>query len=356
MQQVMEQGSDNSDKSVSERPAQSVQTIHPLRDQGKRCLLSLHYLNTGDPQIAALIDKVNKVLGRAIPILVMGETGTGKDLLAKAIHNDSPRAKGPFVAVNCASIPEALIESELFGYEEGAFTGARKQGGVGKILQANGGSLFLDEIGDMPLSLQARLLRVLQERVVTPLGSTKVIPINIELICATHRDLRKAIVKGEFREDLYYRLNGMVVRLPPLRERTDLEVVVEKILAAESTDVRYSVSPEIMGLFKKYHWPGNFRQLATLLRTAMVMAGAGHEIRREHLPDDFLDDVEQADAGDARASAGHLLERGANLEEVEVSVIQKALAANGGNVSATARALGVSRNTIYRKIMPQKCS
>ena len=328
-------------------------------EQANRRLSGLRYLNTGDPQIAAMIDKVYKVLGRDIPILVVGETGTGKELLAQAIHNDSPRSKGPFVAVNCASIPETLIESELFGYEDGAFTGARKKGSIGKILQANGGSLFLDEIGDMPLNLQARLLRVLQERVVTPLGSTKSIPVNVELICATNRNLRELIAKGEFREDLYYRMNGLVVKLPPLRERTDLETVIEKILAAESTEVRHTVAPDMMELFKKHNWPGNFRQLTSLLRTAMIMAGDENEIRREHLPDDFLDDIETARTESAGAGASsnrtdHLIASGANLEEIELSAILKALEANGGNVSATAKALGVSRNTIYRKIAPQK--
>lgn len=322
--------------------------------QNARRMSGLRYLNTGDPQVAALIEKVNKVLGRDIPILIMGETGTGKELLAQAIHNDSPRANGPFIAVNCASIPETLIESELFGYEDGAFTGARKKGAVGKILQANGGTLFLDEIGDMPFSLQSRLLRVLQERMVTPLGSTKSITVNVELICATNRNLRDLIIKGEFREDLYYRLNGLVVRLPPLRERTDLDIVVEKILIAESVSGRYTVAPEIMRLFKLHNWPGNFRQLTNLLRTAIVMADEEHEIQHQHLPDDFLEDIEQARVSEQNDNTKWLVSNGANLEQVERSVIEKALASHGGNVSATARALGVSRNTIYRKIPPQK--
>ena len=302
---------------------------------------------------------MQKVLGRDIPILVVGETGTGKELLAQAIHKDSPRANGPFVVVNCASIPETLIESELFGYEDGAFTGARKKGSVGKILQANGGTLFLDEIGDMPLNLQARLLRVLQERMVTPLGSTKSIAVNVELICATNCNLRDMIARGEFRKDLYYRMNGLVVRLPPLRERTDLEPVVEKILAAESSDVRHTVAPEIMDLFKKHSWPGNFRQLTNLLRTAMVMAGDEPEIRREHLPEDFLDEIEitQIECNEVNKSLNyteHGFDGDAKLEKMKLSAIQKALEANHGNVSATAKALGVSRNTIYRKIAPKK--
>lgn len=318
--------------------------------QATRRLSGLRYLNTGDPQIAAVIEKVTKVLGRDIPILVMGETGTGKELLAQAIHNDSPRAKGAFVAVNCASIPETLIESELFGYEEGAFTGARKKGSLGKILQANGGTLFLDEIGDMPLSLQARLLRVLQERMVTPLGSAKSIPVNVELICATNKNLREQIAKGEFREDLYYRLNGLVVKLPPIRERTDLETVINRVLALASNAVAYSVAPDIMQLFKQHNWPGNFRQLTNLLRTAIVMADDCHEIRQEHLPDDFFEDIEFTQNRASVESTSRLVASGSNLEEMEISVIQKSLESHHGNVSATARALGVSRNTIYRKI------
>jgi transcriptional regulator of acetoin/glycerol metabolism len=315
-----------------------------------RRLSGLRYLNTGDPQLAALIDKVNKVLGRDIPILVMGETGTGKELLAQAIHNDSPRAMGPFVAVNCASIPETLIESELFGYEDGAFTGARKKGAIGKLLQANGGTLFLDEIGDMPFGLQARLLRVLQERMVTPLGSGKSIPVNVELICATNHNLRDRIAKGLFREDLYYRLNGLVVKLPPLRERTDLDTVVKKILAAESNGGRYVVSDEVLAMFRRHKWPGNFRQLTNLLRTAVIMADDEHEIGLRHMPDDFLDDIDTASSDAPALQADTLVAGGGRLEDMEHSVIVKSLAAHGGNVSATARALGVSRNTIYRKL------
>ncbi len=311
---------------------------------------SLRYLNTGDPQVATLIAKLDKIIGRDIPILVTGETGTGKELLAQAIHNDSPRANGPFIAVNCASIPETLIESELFGYEDGAFTGARKKGNIGKILQANGGTLFLDEIGDMPLNLQARLLRVLQERMVTPLGSAKSIPVNVALICATHRNLRDLIAKNMFREDLYYRLNGLVVKLPPLRERTDLETVINKLLATEPGAQRYTMSPDIMQLFKQHNWPGNFRQLTNLLRTAMVMAGDDHQIRYEHMPDDFLEDIDNM-PGHATANAmANATPPLSGLQQVTLSAIRKSLDEHGGNVSAAAKALGISRNTIYRKL------
>ncbi|KVT79247.1 Fis family transcriptional regulator [Burkholderia ubonensis] len=327
-------------------------------------LSRLGYLDTGDPQVASVIAKVRKVIGKDIPILITGETGTGKELLAQAIHNDSPRRDGPFVAVNCASIPETLIESELFGYEEGAFTGARRKGAVGKLLQANGGTLFLDEIGDMPYPLQVRLLRVLQERLVNPLGSTKTIAVDISIICATHRDLRDMIAQNRFREDLYYRLNGLVVRLPPLRDRTDLAVVVQKMLQREAIvgagRAPLTVAPDVMALFERCTWPGNFRQLGNLLRTAAAMVDDDGEIRREHLPDDFFDDLRERDAQaapDAPAAAcaapcaaDTLPAADARLQDVAASAIAAALARHGGNVSAAARALGVSRNTIYRKM------
>jgi transcriptional regulator of acetoin/glycerol metabolism len=318
---------------------------------------SLRALDTGDMRLAQVIARVDKVLGRAVPILIMGETGTGKELLARAIHQDSPRAQGPFVAVNCASIPETLIESELFGYEEGAFTGARRKGAAGKITQASGGTLFLDEIGDMPLALQARLLRVLEERKVTPLGSAKAIPVDVELVCATNHDLRKRIAAGLFREDLYYRLNGLVVKLPPLRERSDLEGVVARMLAAGARSRR--VSDQVLGLFRRHRWPGNLRQLGNLLRTAALMAGDEDEIGLEHLPDDFLDDLDDisdmSDPGAAPAASTAGTTPGPQkLDDLELSAILRTLDAHGGNVSAAARALGVSRNTIYRRLPPPK--
>ena len=235
-------------------------------------LSGLRYLQTGDAQMEAVIAKVRRVINRDIAVLVLGETGTGKELLARAIHQDSHRAHHPFVAVNCASIPETLIESELFGYEEGAFTGARRKGAIGKILQAHGGTLFLDEIGDMPLPLQAGLLRVLQERQITPLGATKPVSVDVAVIAATHRNLRDMIAAQTFREDLYYRLNGLVVRLPALRERSDLDAIVKKILRAECAGRLPDLSDDVSQLLRRYHWPGNIRQLGNVLRTAAVMA------------------------------------------------------------------------------------
>ncbi|MEY4751050.1 MAG: hypothetical protein RIQ60_3264 [Pseudomonadota bacterium] len=256
----------------------------------------LRSLATGDAQVGQLIEKIRRVLNRDIPILVLGETGTGKELLARAIHQDSERARQPFVAVNCASIPDTLIEAELFGYEEGAFTGARRKGSVGKIVQANGGTLFLDEIGDMPIALQAHLLRVLQERQVTPLGSAKSVTVDVSIICATHRNLREMIGAKTFREDLYYRLNGLAVRLPPLRERSDLMVLVARILERECPDRRLQLSAEVLELFRHYQWPGNVRQLFNVLRTASVMAAGDQIITIDHLSDDFIEDARRAAA------------------------------------------------------------
>lgn len=310
----------------------------------------LRELDTGDPRLAQVLDKVARVSGRGVNILITGETGTGKELLARAVHADSPRAHAPFVAVNCAAIPETLIESELFGYEEGAFTGARRKGAAGRIQQAHGGTLFLDEIGDMPLALQARLLRVLQERVVLPLGGGKAVPVDLQLVCATNQDLRQRIAAGLFRADLYYRLNGLVVKLPPLRERTDLAILTQRLLSAEPGQAARRVSDEVMGLFRQHCWPGNLRQLASLLHTAAIMAGDDSQIHPHHLPDDFFEDLGPADAVSTSAGVAATVTADTRLGDVTKAAILHALAANAGNVSAAARALGISRNTVYRKL------
>ena len=329
-------------------------------------LSSLQYLDTGDAQLSAIIAKLRKVVDRDIPVMILGETGTGKDLLAQAMHNDSSRARQPFVAVNCASIPDTLIEAELFGYEEGAFTGARKKGASGKILQAHGGTLFLDEIGDMPRHLQARLLRVLQERKVSPLGAGKEVEVDVTVISATHKNLKELIARGDFREDLYYRLNGLVVRLPALRERSDFQAVVKKVLHALEGNAHIAIAPQVMELLQAYHWPGNVRQLHNLLRTACVMVDDDCTIRLEHLPDDFLDELRAPlrplamplpaaelplvpSVGAPPLGADELGEDGHSLQDVTLNAMAQMLRLHKGNVSAAAKALGVSRNTIYRK-------
>ncbi|WP_430869482.1 sigma-54-dependent Fis family transcriptional regulator [Cupriavidus basilensis] len=322
-------------------------------------------LDTGDAQIKSVITKLRKVIGKDIPVMVLGETGTGKELLARAIHADSPRHAGPFIAVNCASIPETLIESELFGYEEGAFTGARKKGGIGKMLLANGGTLFLDEIGDMPLHLQARMLRALQERAVTPLGSSKVIHVDVSVVCATNRNMREQVANGLFREDLYYRLNGLVVRLPALRERSDLDVVANKLLREGQEAGVPRIRESVMAMFRSYHWPGNIRQLGNLLRTARLMAEGEPEITEDHLPDDFLEDRQARQATNAAPGAMAAPDsppetariadaapraQPTRLADVEALAIIAAVKAHHGNISAAAKALGISRNTVYRKM------
>ncbi len=329
----------------------------------------------GEPAVTRVIERVRKVQRHEIPIIILGETGTGKEVLAQAIHNESHRREKPFVAVDCASIPESLIEAELFGYEEGAFTGARRKGSSGKILMANGGTLFLDEIGDMPLPLQTRLLRVLQERTVRPLGSNKAVAVNIAVICATHRNIREMIQKGEFREDLYYRLNGLVVRLPALRDRCDIACLVERILAGEcAVTTPLTVADDVLGLFRRYRWPGNVRQLANVLRTAAVMAADDSDtIQRHHLPDDFMDELmsEQLLSQNPPSPAGPAAPTPAppvpqyapspegdsgSLKDLQTTAIRSALDQHAGNVSAAARALGISRNTIYRALRGSDCA
>jgi transcriptional regulator of acetoin/glycerol metabolism len=337
----------------------------PLPGSTSPGLSGLRYLQTGDAQMDAVITKVRRVLNRDIAILVLGDTGTGKELLARAIHQDSDRARYPFVAVNCASIPETLIEAELFGYEDGAFTGARRKGATGKILQANGGTLFLDEIGDMPISLQARLLRVLQERQVTPLASAKSVPVDVAVVSATHRNLRDMISAQTFREDLYYRLNSLVVRLPALRERSDLMTIVRKILRAETNGRPLDLDEDVVRLLQAHQWPGNIRQLTNVLRTAAVMAGSEMVITRAHLSDDFLEDAlrdlpapsaqqlaraPDALAEPAAAAPAPAPPEAATLGEMELRTIQRAVEEAGGNISVASRRLGISRNTIYRKL------
>ena len=330
-------------------------------------LATLETLDTGDATVSAILRRVAKLRGRDIPILVLGKTGTGKEWLARAIHHDSPRRAAPFIALNCASLPDTLIEAELFGYEDGAFTGAKKRGSVGKIVQADGGTLFLDEIGDMPLAQQVRLMRVLQERTVVPLGGTRAIPVDLRVVCATHRNLRAMIEAGTFREDLYYRINGLVVTLPALRERSDLAALVERMLVLQPDGERlpHRVSDDVLERFAQCRWPGNLRQLANVLRTASIMAEGAEQIELEDLPEDFLQDcaaipLHEAHIGtdvqscrqdgstDGMTIATDAPAPPCRKEEWQSALIAQTLARHTGNVSAAARELGLARNTVYR--------
>ena len=340
----------------------------------------LDELDVGDAQVRAVAQKVRQVIDKDISILIVGETGTGKELLANGIHQFSQRRNQPFVAINCASIPEQLIESELFGYEEGAFTGAKRKGDGGKLMQANGGTLFLDEIGDMPLPLQGRLLRVLQERKVVPLGSTRASDIDINLICATHCNLRELMEQKLFRDDLYYRINGLSVKLPALRNRTDLAALCQKMLRELSPQRTPSIAPALMESFLRYSWPGNLRQLSNVLKTAAAMAGESQQINSAHLADDFLEELSAFDRqavpgtkAPTPSQSDAMLARGPSaaefssdrdqaslnaskssstnsLEQVEIETIMRVLGACAGNVSQASKQLTISRNTIYRKL------
>ncbi len=348
------------DAEETRRPA-----AEPVRqaDAGSGDRLTLDQLDTGDDKLHRAIERAKRIGGKNIPLLIQGESGVGKELFARAFHNASSRADGPFVPLNCAAIPENLIESELFGYVGGAFTGARREGAVGKVQQAHGGTLFLDEIGDMPLAMQTRLLRVLQERSVTPVGGVKSIPVDISLVCATHRVLRDAVANGEFREDLYYRVNGLTVTLPPLRERSDVATLVERLLQAEAREsgrLGIRISPEVMRFFETYPWPGNIRQMHSVMRVAVALLDDDEEeIGAIHLPEELFGSDPVCVRGDvaktvapASGSAVEAVEPTAprSLDELEMDAIAAVMREVKGNVSAAARRLGVSRNTLYRKL------
>ncbi len=311
---------------------------------------ALAVLDTGDTVFQTAIARARKLMGKPIAILLQGESGVGKEVFACAAHRSGPRGEQPFVAVNCAALPENLIEAELFGYQGGAFTGARREGAPGRIREAHGGTLFLDEIGDMPLPLQARLLRVLQERVVVPLGGGKPVAVDFCLVCATHRDLPTEMQSGRFREDLYYRLNGLTLRLPPLRERTDLNALLQRELRSLLPERAMSVSPEVLKAMRAYRWPGNVRQLFNALRTACALVETDDDvISWEHLPDDLLLALKPHAA--APHSRGHDSAANApsDLRTLSRQTIERAVAECEGNLSEAARTLGISRNTLYRR-------
>ncbi|NVO00543.1 MAG: sigma-54-dependent Fis family transcriptional regulator [Geobacteraceae bacterium] len=335
--------------------------IVPARSKGSKELpvvreepTLLTGLELGDSKMQALIGKALRVVGHDIPIMIEGESGTGKELLARALHLAGPRKNGPFIPVNCASIPEGLIESELFGYEDGAFTGARRKGHMGKIREADKGTLFLDEIGEMPLQFQARLLRVLQDHMVTPLGGSNSFRVEISVVCATNRRVRDAVAAGTFREDLYYRLNGLLLTLPRLKEREDRLLLAGKILdqcVGEERSV--SISPRVLRIFENHPWPGNIRQMHNVLRTALALLGDGNEITLDELSEDFID---QAGCG---ANVGERCEiqpvagNNALLADNEARFISSTLERTGGNITAAARMMGIGRNTLYRKLRGQ---
>jgi sigma-54 dependent transcriptional regulator, acetoin dehydrogenase operon transcriptional activator AcoR len=307
----------------------------------------LAMLDTGDGRMRAAIERVRKVLAKPIPILLQGESGVGKELFTRAMHESGPRKSKPFVAVNCAAIPETLIEAELFGYAPGAFTGARREGSPGRIREANGGTLFLDEIGDMPPAMQGRLLRVLQERQVTPLGGGSTVPVDFALVCATNHNLKSEMEAGRFRQDLYYRINGLTLALPALRDRTDLSTLVARSIEEVAPGQGLRLGATLATHFAEYAWPGNLRQLDNAIRTACALVNDDETvITWRHLPDDLFAELHGTSPDDLAPT--HLAT--ANLRAFSDSVIGHAVRSSGGNMSEAARRLGISRNTLYRRL------
>lgn len=305
--------------------------------------------------IKELNQTITQVASGDVTVLLRGESGTGKELYAHAIHQLSERADAPFIKVNCAAIPENLLESELFGYEEGAFTGAKKGGKAGKFQLANGGTLFLDEIGDLPLSMQAKLLRVLQEREVEAVGSTTPSPVNIRLITATHRPLETLIRSGEFREDLYYRINVVNVLLPPLRERPeDITKLSEHFLQALSrrTGRRApKLTVQAMTALLEYHWPGNIRELENVLEAAFFTA-QDRKIPLSLLPAHVRQTTTQEELS-APLQANTPLLTGTlreQLDRAEKQAIKQAISNAYGNRTLAAKQLGISKSTLYEKL------
>lgn len=336
-----------------------------------KCHNQLLALDFGDPVMAKAIKQATKMLNKDIPILINGETGVGKELFVSALHNSSDRAGEELVAVNCAAIPHDLVESELFGYAKGAFTGANSKGYVGLIRKANKGTLFLDEIGDMTVHIQTRMLRVLQERQVTPLGSTESYPVDFKLVAATHRHLKKDVETGSFRQDLFYRISGLNIRLPALRERQDKAALIEHLLTTYSDEEYNShLSESVLAAFESHPWPGNIRQLINVIQVATAMA-EDEAIDFEHLPDDFFDDL-KFDINELQQNTQSTNKQSSDAVTILVndkSTVQNQSQAqtctsestdednwlavyrqHDENVSKSAKALGVSRNTLYKKL------
>ena len=313
----------------------------PLRRPMQRETQTPHGDFVADPGTAEQLGQAVAVLDAGISVLISGETGVGKEVFARRLHAHSRRREGPFVAINCAAMPETLIESELFGYEDGAFTGARRKGMPGRIREADGGVLFLDEIGDMPLALQARLLRVLQERSVSPLGCGSSVAVDFDLVCATNRDLQHLVAEQRFRADLYYRIQDFKVRLPALRERADRERLVRGLFTHLNEGGR-RLAPETLQRLCTYDWPGNVRQLVSTLRTLLALSQPGQCIEPEQLP---------AELRSATPSAAvDLPDTECDLRTLGREAIERALQASDGCVSAAARQLGIHRSTLYRQL------
>ncbi len=339
------------------RPAAQHSVLQLAPAGARKSALKLEELAGDDPQMLRNMRSAHRVASSQVSVMIQGPTGAGKEAFARALHAASGRADKPFVALNCAAIPESLIESELFGYRPGAFTGARKEGMKGKILQSSGGTLFLDEIGDMPLLLQTRLLRVLEEQEVMPLGAETPLKVDLHVICASHQNLRAMIARGTFREDLYYRLNGITLELPSLAQRTDKERLIREFLAAETSDGRpAAIEMDAFQCLLSYSWPGNIRELRNVIRTALAICDGG-VVRLTDLPSEVREHAVRSHPSYAAGKPSDAPSAGAAsagppqdpFQAAEREVLVRAIRECNGNMSQVAKTLGVSRNTLYRR-------
>jgi len=329
-------------------------TVVQVASSPRTHALTLEELAGDDPQMLRNVRSAHRIADSGVSVLIQGPTGSGKEAFAHAMHLVSRRAERPFVAVNCAAIPENLIESELFGYKAGAFTGARKEGMKGKILQSSGGTIFLDEIGDMPLALQTRLLRVLEEQQIVPLGSETGVAVDLHVLAASHHNLREMIARGTFREDLYYRLNGITLELPALAQRADRERVIHRVLGAETTDGRpAAIEMDALERLVAYPWPGNIRELRNVIRTALAICDGG-VVRQIDLPREIREHAAPslpASANTAPPVASSCASAAANpLQAAERATLLAMIENCRGNMTRTAELLGMSRTTLYRKL------
>ena len=306
-----------------------------------------------DAATLAALDRAVRLVDAEVPVLVHGETGAGKEVFARRVHAHGSRRDGPFVAVNCAALPESLIEAELFGYEEGAFTGAHKQGRSGLVRQAEGGILFLDEIGDMPLAAQGRLLRLLQERQVVPLGGGAPVPVDFALLCATHRPLAALVESGGFRSDLYFRIAQYVVELPSLRAMPDRRGVIRTLWRGLGGDLAgVSLTEETLAPLAAYGWPGNFRQLAGMLRALLALAEPGQPLPLAALPPELVSPRRGPErAADAPPVA---VASDGSLSALTLEAMARTVEECGGNISRAAKKLGIDRSTLYRRLIWQR--
>jgi transcriptional regulator with GAF, ATPase, and Fis domain len=293
------------------------------------------------PQLAEVADIVRRAAQSTVPVLVLGESGTGKELVARAVHALSPRSKGPFVAVNAGALAQGVLESELFGHEMGAFTGADAQR-KGRFESADGGTLFLDELGEIPTGTQVKLLRVLQDKVIERVGGSQPIRVDVRIVCATNRNLRELVKQGGFREDLFYRVNVVTVTMPPLRERiSDMTVLVQHFLARENSKLKFP--PEVLGVMERYHWPGNVRELENVVRRCAALARSDVAATTD-LPPELL---EAGALPPGEEPAKGLV---GDLERIERNALVTALEETGWNISRAARVLGVGRTALQYKM------